>query len=129
MDLLKEVNKRKNPWTINTLAAIAGEIMFTDNDYIDMTRTLIKEERNRICKLLSSCPNLKVYPPSANFVLLKILKEDVTAAELFDTAIRKGFMIRDCSTFPFLDQKFIRFCFMSPEKNTELVELLLDALK
>lgn len=129
MDLLKEVNKRKNPWTINTLAAIAGEIMFTDNDYIDKTRTLIKAERNRICKLLSSCPNLKVFPPSANFVLLKILKEDVTAAELFDTAIRKGFMIRDCSTFPFLDQKFIRFCFMSPEKNTELVELLLDALK
>ncbi len=129
MDLLKEINKRKNPWTINTLAAIAGEIMFSDNDYIEKTRNLIKEERERVCQRLSTCRNIKVYPPTANFVLIKILKEDITSSELFDAAIRKGFMIRDCSTFPFLDQKFVRFCFMTPEKNTELLNLLLDKLK
>lgn len=27
-DLLNEINQKKNPWTINSLAAIAGEIMF-----------------------------------------------------------------------------------------------------
>jgi threonine-phosphate decarboxylase len=124
-DLLKQLNQRKNPWTINTLAAIAGEIMFTDEDYINKTRTLIKQERDRIVALLSACPNVKLYPPVANFLLVKILKDGITSAEVFDAAIRKGLMIRDCSTFPFLDQKFIRFCFMSPEKNTELVHLLL----
>jgi len=129
INLLNEVNKRKNPWTINTLAAIAGEIMFTDEDYINETRTLIKQERTRVCQMLGPCKQVKVFPPTANFVLVKILKEGITSAELFDAAIRKGLMIRDCSTFPFLGQKFIRFCFMSPEKNTELVELLLDCLK
>lgn len=127
-DLIKEINKRKNPWTINTLAAIAGEIMFTDEEYINETRDLIHKERNRVCEMLESCKNVKVFPPTANFVLIKILKEDVTSADLFDAAIRKGFMIRDCSTFPFLDQKFIRFCFMMPEQNTKLVELLLENL-
>jgi threonine-phosphate decarboxylase len=125
LDLLKQLNQRKNPWTINTLAALAGEIMFTDEDYINQTRTLIKQERDRIVALLSACPNVKLYPPVANFLLVKILKDGITSAEVFDAAIRKGLMIRDCSTFPFLDQKFIRFCFMSPEKNTELVHLLL----
>ncbi|MGB4658701.1 MAG: histidinol-phosphate transaminase, partial [Mobilitalea sp.] len=38
VDLLKEINQRKNPWTINSLAAIAGEIMFTDEEYIKNTR-------------------------------------------------------------------------------------------
>lgn len=33
-DLLNEINQKKNPWTINSLAAIAGEIMFQDEDYI-----------------------------------------------------------------------------------------------
>lgn len=127
-DLLKLLNQRKNPWTINTLAAIAGEIMFTDTDYIDKTRALIKQERDRVCGLLSSCPNVRVYPPAANFVLVKILKDGITSADVFDAAIRKGYMIRDCSTFPFLDQKFIRFCFMTEEKNTELVNLLLEIL-
>lgn len=129
LELLNEVNKRKNPWTINTLAAIAGEIMFTDEDYINETRTLIRSERTRICKMLSSCKNVKIYTPAANFVLVQILKDGITSADLFDAAIRKGLMIRDCSTFPFLGQKYIRFCFMSPEKNTELAELLLDILK
>lgn len=128
-DLLKEINKRKNPWTINILAAIAGEIMFTDKDYINETKALIQTERSRICRMLESCRNLKVYPPTANFVLLKILKEGITSNHLFDKAIGKGFMIRDCSTFPFLDEKFIRFCFMLPEQNTKLVELLLEELK
>lgn len=125
-DLLKLLNQRKNPWTINTLAAIAGEIMFTDYDYINETKSLMKQERSRICSRLSACHNIRVYPPTANFVLVKILKEGLTSADVFDTAIRKGLMIRDCSTFPFLDQKFIRFCFMSPEKNTQLLNLLLD---
>jgi len=40
-DLIKTINTRKNPWTINSLAAIAGEIMFQDTSYIQQTKTLI----------------------------------------------------------------------------------------
>lgn len=127
--LMEELNKKKNPWTINTLAAIAGEIMFTDEVYINKTRDLIHSERERVCNMLSSSKNAKVYEPTANFVLIKILKEGVTSSHLFDVAIKEGLMIRDCSTFTFLDNTFIRFCFMSPEMNTKLVELLLEELK
>jgi threonine-phosphate decarboxylase len=128
-DLLKEMNQRKNPWTINSLAAIAGEIMFTDENYISKTRMLISKERDRVCQLLSECPNIKVFSPTANFVLIKIIKEGVTSVDLFEAAIQKSYLIRDCSTFPFLDNKFIRFCFMKPEQNDALVNILLDCLK
>ena len=127
-ELLKEIDSRKNPWTINSLAAIAGEIMFKDTEYINETWELISSERKRICEILEKCPNLKFYKPHANFILVKILKEDVTSEELFDTAIRQGLLIRDCSTFPFLDNKYIRFCFMNPEDNDKLVKILLDKL-
>lgn len=129
VDLVKEMNQRKNPWTINSLAAIAGEIMFTDEEYIKETRSLIATERERICKSLNSCKNIKCFSPTANFVLVKILKEDITSMDLFEAAIRKGFMIRDCSTFPFLNNKYIRFCMMSPEVNDALLEVLLEVLK
>jgi len=128
-DLLKEMNKRKNPWTINTLAAVAGEIMFTDEEYIKKTQNLISTERKRICDLLKTCPDIKFYTPVANFVLIRILKNNVTSLDLFEAAIKKGFMIRDCSTFPFLNNKFIRFCFMMPEQNDALINTLFDALK
>jgi threonine-phosphate decarboxylase len=129
LDLLKEINQRKNPWTINSLAAIAGEIMFTDEEYIKDTRSLITAERTRICQILGACPNVRFYEPTANFILIKILKEEVTSMDLFEAAIREGLMIRDCSTFPFLNNKFIRFCFMSPAQNDALLKVLLEVLR
>lgn len=128
-DLLKEMNQRKNPWTINSLAAIAGEIMFTDEEYIKETRALIAEERSRICSLLNTCKSIKYFTPTANFILIKILRDDITSMDLFESAIKRGFMIRDCSTFPFLNNKFIRFCFMTKKLNDELLNILLGTLE
>ncbi|MCM1257390.1 MAG: aminotransferase class I/II-fold pyridoxal phosphate-dependent enzyme [Roseburia sp.] len=125
-DLIKSINTRKNPWTINSLAVIAGELMFADHGYIEKTRELILAERNRIYEMFSGSGDFKVYPPNANFMLAKILLEDISSQDLFDRAIRQGMMIRDCSTFPFLDQKYIRFCFMMPEDNDRLAKCLLD---
>lgn len=127
--LMREMDSFKNPWTINSLAAIAGEIMFTDERYIEDTKRLISTERARICTVLDSCPALKYYPPHANFILLRILQEDISSEDLFDLAIRKGFMIRNCSSFPFLDNKYIRFCFMNRGDNDALLDILLGAVK
>jgi len=128
LDLLKKINTRKNPWTINSLAAVAGELMFSDTEYIQQTKELISRERTRIYEELLTWSTVKPYRPTANFILVKSLKEDVTADELFDHAIRKGLMIRNCSTFPFLSNAYFRFCFMSPEKNDELLAALKELL-
>ena len=125
-DLLKNLITRQNPWSISSLAAIAGEIMFTDQEYIEQTRTLISSERTRMYNLLSVHPDYKVYEPSANFLLVKLLREDQTSEALFDKAIRRCMMIRDCSTFPFLDDRYIRFCIMNPEMNDRLMECILE---
>lgn len=127
-DLLKYINTKKNPWTINSLAEIAGCIMFSDKEYIEKTRTLITSERERLYHLLSSWKQVKVYASCSNFLLMKILREDVTSEMLFEHCIRKGLMIRDCATFPFLDNSFVRFCVMSPEKNDALMEAFWEVL-
>lgn len=122
--LLQEMDSLKNPWTINSLAAVAGEIMFHDETYIRDTFQLISSERKRICNILDKYSSIKYYPPHANFILLRILKENITSEELFEQAIRKGMMIRDCSSFPFLNNQYIRFCFMNPKDNNALLEVL-----
>ncbi len=127
-DLLKYINTKKNPWTINSLAEIAGCIMFSDKDYINKTKALITGERQRMYDTLFSWKTVKVYPSCTNFLLVRILREDVTSDMVFDHCIRKGLMIRDCSTFPFLDSSYIRFCVMSPEKNNELLEAFREIL-
>lgn len=124
-DWVKAINTRKNPWTINSLAVIAGELMFQDTSYIEQTRSLISTERQRMYEAFSSHPDFKAYQPTANFMLVKLLRDDMNADEMFERTIRECMMIRNCSTFPFLDNKYIRFCFMEPEINTKLMNCLM----
>ena len=124
-DLIELINSRKNPWTINSLAVVAGEIMFTDTAYIEQTKALISTERSRMYNVLSQDKRYKVYKPTGNFMLVKILDDALTADILFERAIQQGLMIRNCSTFPFLNEKFFRFCVMSPEMNDKLLDCLL----
>ena len=79
--LVKEMDSFKNPWTINSLAAIAGEIMFKDTDYIKETTDLISSERERICRILDDCPKVKYYTPNANFILVRILDDEITSED------------------------------------------------
>ena len=125
-DLIKAINTSKNPWTIISLAVIAGEIMFRDSSYISQTKALISGERERIYDLISKDNRFKAYPPNGNFILLRLLDDTLTSEILFDRTIRKGMMIRDCSTFPFLSNKYIRFCFMTPEMIDKLLTCLLS---
>lgn len=124
-DLMQVMNQRKNPWTINSLAVIAGNLMFTDNEYIEATRKLISAERNRMYELFCSSSRFKPYKPHGNFMLLQITEEGLTSQDLFERCIKKGLMIRDCSTFPYLGENYIRFCFMNPEDNDKLAAELL----
>jgi threonine-phosphate decarboxylase len=128
-EIISKINSIKNPWTINSLASYAGEEMFNDGQYIQETRDLISTERDKIYDILVTWNNIKIYAPTANFVLIKILKEDMDSHKLFEHLINKKLMIRDASTFPFLNSKFFRFCFMKPEENEMLLNELYTLLK
>ena len=116
LSFLERMNNIKNPWTINTLAALAGEAMFMDKDYI-------KTQRQHCVEVLSKRPNLKIYPAYANFILVKLL-DGTTSFEMFERCIKQGLMIRDCSSFHGLDGEFIRFCIQKEEDNGRLLDLL-----
>ena len=65
-----------------------------------------------------------VLSAAVNYLLLKILKEGKTAFDVFETCIKNGLMIRDCSSFQCLDGEFVRFCIMMPEDNSRLLKVL-----
>lgn len=124
-DLLSNVRQVKNPWMINSLAEIAGKLMFSDIDYIEKTRALIREERNRLFAAFETSGRYHPYKPAANFMLIKIEDDAVNSTALFEKAIREKLMLRDCSTFPFLNDRYIRVCFMKPADNGRLLDVLL----
>lgn len=123
-DLIAKVNELQVPWSVNSLAEVAGRVMFSDKEYIKETREYVALERDRIYERLSSIKSLKVYKPSCNFILCKIVSGSIEANDLFDAAIKEKCMIRDCADFNFLDESFFRFCFMKKEDNERLLSVI-----
>lgn len=124
-DFLNAASNNKVPWNINAFASIAS-VMFEDEHYINLTKSLIQTERNLIFSALSSRKTIKVFKPEANFVLIKLLKEEQTASEVFEYCLKRGFMIRDCTDYEGLGDKYVRFCFMKPEQNDNMVNTILE---
>lgn len=128
LEFLADVKKNQNPWSLNSIAAFAGERLFQDKTYIDQTRALILSERQRMYETLQTYPNIKVFPAYGNFILVKLEKAGLTSSTVFTEAIKKGLMIRDCSTFQALDGEYIRFCIMLPAQNDRLLQCLSELL-
>lgn len=122
---LNALAKKQDPWSVNILAAFAGERLFSDKTFIEKTKKLISSERKKILDELSTWKSLKAYPSSANFILVRLLTDKLSAHDIFDALIQKKLLIRDAASFQFLDDSFLRFCILLPEQN----QLLLQELK
>ncbi|HIT90050.1 MAG TPA: aminotransferase class I/II-fold pyridoxal phosphate-dependent enzyme [Candidatus Merdenecus merdavium] len=129
LNLMKTMETLRNPWSVNSLADLAGTIMFSDKEFIQDTKRYIIRERNRMVEALSKLQNIKVYKPTANFILFKILKDSITSQDVFQHCIQNSFLVRDCSSFESLGERFIRFCVLKEEDNSRLLHCLTEILQ
>lgn len=127
-EFLTTLRFHQNPWSLNSIGALAGELMLSDTVYIKETKALIHAERDKLCRQLEQFKYAKYYAPYGNFILVKILHPSLTSHDVFEHCIRQGLMIRDCSSFQSLNGEFIRFCIMNPEDNQRLIECLKEIL-
>jgi threonine-phosphate decarboxylase len=121
-DLVSFLKKSKLPWTVNSLAMFATEAAIKDTEYIKETRNLISQSRNKLIELLSSISWLKVYPSKTNFLLVEIVRPDLTSTQLQQGLAKKGLLIRDCKDFDGLNNKFFRVAVRKPEENQKLID-------
>ena len=114
------------PFSIGKLVEAAGVAMFTDEKYIAESRELIRTERNLVYSALSTHKSIKLYKPAANFILIRILRDAISAGDVVDYCMPKGLYIRSCADIGGLDKKYIRCCFMNPKQDDLLVNTVLE---
>ena len=112
-------------WNITIFSDIMGRYMFDDTSYQNTVYNFIREERDYATVELSKIDNIKVYRSEGNFVLCKILNEK-TANDLRENLLKDALVIRDCSSFLGLNEKYFRFCILDKEDNRKLVEKIKD---
>ncbi|HHT9120584.1 MAG TPA: threonine-phosphate decarboxylase CobD [Candidatus Hypogeohydataceae bacterium YC41] len=127
--VISQLERHKEPWTVNALALIAGEAALGDEDFIFRSREYVTSEKLFFCSELSQLEGISPIPPTVNFITSKITQEGLTSAGLKETLIRKGLLIRDCSNFIGLSNKYFRLAVRRREENLLLLQALGGVLK
>ncbi|MDX9917686.1 MAG: aminotransferase class I/II-fold pyridoxal phosphate-dependent enzyme, partial [Gudongella sp.] len=116
---VEKLGKIELPWSINSLADLAGQFIFQDKTYVDKSRTYIEREREYIYKNLEKIDGLEPYKTDSNFMLIRL--NSWTEEEVFKFLLEKGILIRKCSTFPGLKGNYVRIAIKDRMNNERLI--------
>lgn len=125
--LIERLTSMGGPWSVNTLAQVAGVAALNDEEYARRSIEYVAGLREGFSQALSGFPQLTVYPSSANFLLVQ-LDSSMTSTELKERLVEKQILIRDCSSFTGLSNRFFRVAVRTEGENARLLECLGEIL-
>lgn len=125
-EIMKKMEKYKEPWSVNSFADIAGKIMLWDKEYIEATENWIEEEKKWFYEESCKIENIKTFKTNVNFILVKLLKKNSSVVR--DEMINKGVVVRDASNFMFLNEQYIRLAIKNRENNIKVLQALKEVM-
>ena len=132
-NLLKKMLEKKEPWSVNNIADLAGKTVLDDENYIQKTKEWIKDQKKYMYENLNKIEGLRAYKTEVNFILLKIednlLEKGLDVKNLRKKMLEKGILIHDASNFIYLDKHYFRLAIKDKLNNEKVIETLTSILK
>jgi threonine-phosphate decarboxylase len=123
-NLVNRLARCQPPWHVNGIAQAAAGAAFQSGEYALRTVATVQEERDWLVSALSGLHLVRrVYPSAADFLLVE-LQPPATAPGVWEQLARLGVLVRDCSNFGWLGDRFIRVAVKDRMKNALLLERL-----
>ncbi|MDW8041212.1 MAG: histidinol-phosphate transaminase [Nitrososphaerota archaeon] len=124
-EVVAELNKARPPNSIGTVNARCGEIALRSHNYVRRDVERLVRERERIRSELSKVEGLRVYPSSANFLLIRFLSYD--ARQVKRSLLRRGIVVRSFDGNPYLND-CLRVTVCSKPENDRFLKTIGTAL-
>lgn len=121
-DIVEQMNKVKEPWSVNCMALKTMESYLEDDDYRTETEKWYSKEKKRFAEKLLEIDYMELFDSEANFLLCKL--KSGNAREIQSYLLHRGFYIRTCEDFYGLDESYIRLAVRVRAENDGLLECL-----
>ena len=132
-ELEQKISEKKEPWSVNNIAELAGLTVLDDTEYIEKTLKWITKEKIYMYEKLNEISGIKVYETEVNFITGKIdeklFSEGLNVKILREKMLEQGILIRDASNFKFLDERFFRLAIKDRESNKRVIEVLREIFR
>ena len=124
LSLIRQITAHRMPWSVNQLAIQAGYYLLQHEDEYELDLEGLLDECDYVGRRLTEMGGMEVWPSKTNFLLVQLRNGKASALKDY-LAREHQILIRDCSNFEGLDERFFRIAVQSPEEN----ELLLSAIE
>ena len=132
-ELEKKISEKKEPWSVNNIAEMAGLTVLDDTEYIEKTLKWITKEKIYMYEKLNEISGIKSYETEVNFITGKIdeklFSEGLNVKILREKMLEQGILIRDASNFKFLDERFFRLAIKDRESNDRVIEAMKEIFR
>jgi len=127
---LKQWEINRDPWPLNSFAIKAGiDLLSNKKFYEKWTKQIhswINIEKKRVFEKLSKIENLKVHHSSTNFFLIE---SKTSLSPNIKYLQNKGILLRECSSFRYLDEKWARISLQNKKNNILLCKEIQSSFK
>ena len=111
----------KIPWSINTLAQISVLAALKCQDHVKISRKIISDEYQYLCKEINTIPGFYCYKSTTNFILVKTALDSTYIQQQL---LKSNILVRDCKNFDGLSENCIRIAIRRHKDNLKLVHAL-----
>jgi len=122
---LRELDKLRLPYNINTLTQIVASEMLRHGNVLTEQAGAIKVERGRLLRELTEMPGITAYPSDANFILFRTSQ----AERVFDGLKQRGVLIKSLHGSHRLLADCLRVTVGTPDESAAFLTALKQALK
>lgn len=114
------------PWSVNVVAESVGSFLNTPeaSRYLAQSVEMVTREREWLFHEMNETPGLKPVLGSANYLLVSLDETMPPVTRLQQYLLQQGIMIRNCSNYEGLNQRWFRVAVKRREENLQLLHHL-----
>ena len=127
-EIIEYMHRIKPVFSLTRLSFAAALNTFRDRDYIERSIKKGIESRQYLYDEISKIEKLDVFPSKSNFMLINVRKTGFTASQLALELMKKGIIVRDCTSFKGLDEYWIRISICTLEEDEKFINILKEVL-
>lgn len=126
--IIEYMHRIKPVFSLTRLSFVAALNTFRDTEYIEESIKKGIESRQYLYDEVSKIDGLYVFPSKSNFMLIDIRKTGFKASELAFELMKRGIIVRDCTSFKGLDEYWIRISICTLEEDKKFIKILKEVL-
>ena len=127
-EIIEYMHRIKPVFSLTRLSFVAALNTFRDKEYIEDSIKKGIESRQYLHDELSKIDGLKVFPSKSNFMLIGIKDTGFTASQLALELMKRGIIVRDCTSFKGLDEYWIRISICTLEEDKKFINVFKEVL-